>query len=183
VVKGTGTAANPSSILSEKEKHGVIDGPTHHGSVMFRKQSYLKAGGYRPQFYFGQDWDLWYRLAEVGTFQMIERPLYRAKVMPGSISGTYKKMQDAIAQLSLAALQRRLNGVSEEDVLREASTIRPGRGRKEKSWTHAAWLYFIGECLRKNGDSRALSYLTRSVMANPFYARSWMRIMQITLKF
>lgn len=178
--KGTGVAASPAYVVGGN-KHGASDGPSHHGSVMFRRDAYIKVGGYRPQFYFGQDWDLWYRLAQTGKFQMVAQPLYRAKVMPGSISGSYKKMQDAIAKLSLVVLQRRLSGASEEDVIKEASTIRPGRGDKEKSWTRAAWLYFIGECLRKNRDNRAFSYLKRSVIANPFYARSWVRIVQIML--
>jgi glycosyltransferase involved in cell wall biosynthesis len=183
LVKGTGIASSPTCTIAEQQRQGLTDGPTSHPSVMFRTDCYLKAGGYRPQFYFGQDWDLWYRLAQIGKFQMLPQSLYRAKVMPSSISGSYKKLQDAIAKLSFATLQRRLNGVSEEDVLREAGTIRPPRGGKEKSWTRAAWLYFIGECLRKNRDSRAFSYLRRSVMANPFYARSWVRIIQIMLNF
>jgi glycosyltransferase involved in cell wall biosynthesis len=178
---GTGVAASPTFIVAEGNKDGITDGPTSHPSVMFRKDLYVKAGGYRSQFYFGQDCDLWYRLAEVGKFQMIECMLYRARVTPGSISGSYKKMQDAIARLSLKAFQRRLNGASEEDVLKEASAICPRSSGKEKSWTRAAWLYFVGECLRRNRDSRAFSYLKRSVMANPFYARAWVRIVQIVL--
>jgi hypothetical protein len=34
----------------------VLEGPTHHGSVMFRRGAYVKAGGYRAAFYNAQDW-------------------------------------------------------------------------------------------------------------------------------
>ena len=61
--KGRGRANSPIRILSKRaEKWVVIDGPTHHGSVMFRREAYVKAGGYRAAFYYAQDWDLWYRL-------------------------------------------------------------------------------------------------------------------------
>lgn len=175
LAKGSGIAS-PAYIIALGEKHGVSDGPTHHGSVMFRKDYYIKVGGYRQQFYFGQDWDLWYRLAECGKFQMIPQLLYRAKVTPGSISGSYKKMQDAIAKLSLATLHRRLNGVSEEDALRKASAIRPGRGNKEKSWTRAAWLYFIGACLRKQGNPKASSYFSQAFWTFPLHLKSAIRL-------
>ena len=33
------------------------------------REAYLQAGGYRRDFYFGQDWDLWYRLAQQGPDQ------------------------------------------------------------------------------------------------------------------
>jgi hypothetical protein len=42
--KGRGRASSPVRILSKRdEKWGVIDGPTHHGSVMFRREAYVKA--------------------------------------------------------------------------------------------------------------------------------------------
>ena len=39
-----------------------------HGAV----EDYVKAGGYRAAFYYAQDWDLWYRLAALGTFATVE---------------------------------------------------------------------------------------------------------------
>src|SRR6266542_368310 len=61
--RGSGRSSNAVRILDPASKHGVIDGPTHHGSVVFRRDAYQRAGGYRSEFYYGQDWDLWYRLA------------------------------------------------------------------------------------------------------------------------
>ena len=39
-----------------------------HGEVMFRKSTYEKAGGYRPQFTFCQDYDLWLRMIRHAVF-------------------------------------------------------------------------------------------------------------------
>jgi glycosyltransferase involved in cell wall biosynthesis len=177
LTKGTGCAKNPLHIISEKAKFGVADGPASHGSVMLRRSAYARVGGYREYFYFGQDWDLWYRLAQLGKFQMVSQPLYRAKLTPGSISASYKKMQDAIAKLSLAALQRRLSGASEEDIVREASTLRPVKDSKDKSRTRAAWLYFIGACLRKQGNPKAASYFRQAFRTFPLHLKSAVRLM------
>ena len=82
----------------------MIEGPTHHGSVMFRREAYVKAGGYRAAFYYAQDWDLWYRLAALGTFAMVGQCLYRGRVTPGSISSSSRDRQVAYARLSHKAI-------------------------------------------------------------------------------
>lgn len=176
--KGTGRATEPAFILSLCEKKGTIDGPSHHGSVMFRKDAYLDAGGYRSEFYFGQDWDLWYRLAERGKFQMLPQMLYRADVTPASISGIYRESQEKLAAFSHAALMKRLDRKSDEDILREAGLIRPRADKQSSQQAKAAWLYFIGECLRRNGDERSLAYLKESFRTDPLYPRTWVRLAQ-----
>jgi glycosyltransferase involved in cell wall biosynthesis len=178
LAKGSGRSTIPSNIISEDENQGVIDGPNHHGSVMFRKNSYIQAGGYREEFYYGQDWDLWYRLAEIGRFQMIDKVLYKARVSPGSISACCKKKQDSIAKLSFAAMLQRRKGLSEQSILDKASTIRPDKNNNSSAKNMSAWLYFIGECLRRNSDKRAISYFKKSLSANPFFIKSWIRIIQ-----
>jgi hypothetical protein len=146
---------------------------------MFRSDAYHAAGEYRKEFYFGQDWDLWYRLAERGKFQVIPQVLYQASVAPGSISGDFRKAQEKISALSHNALLKRLAGKSDEDILREASCIRPREDKQSSQQAKAAWLYFIGECLRRNGDSRSLAYLRESLKTNPLYPRTWVRLAQI----
>src|SRR6266478_6464954 len=99
--KGKGLASSPIRILSKKKEEWVVtEGPTHHGSVMFRREAYVKAGGYRAAFYYAQDWDLWYRLAALGTFAMADKCLYRGRITPGSISSSSRDRQAAYARLS-----------------------------------------------------------------------------------
>jgi glycosyltransferase involved in cell wall biosynthesis len=175
---GTGKASAAISILSRNEVTGAIDGPSSHPSVMFRKDAYLAAGGYRREFYLAQDWDLWYRLAEVGKFQMIERTLYRAAITPGSISGTHRDAQQRLAALARSALLRRLDGGSDEDILKEAASVRPTLNQGTDRQAEAAWLYFIGECLRRNRNPRARLYLWEAARKNPLGLRSWIRLVQ-----
>jgi glycosyltransferase involved in cell wall biosynthesis len=182
LVKGTGRAALPVYIISETEKNGTIDGPTCHPSVMFRADSYEAAGGYRAEFRWGQDWDLWHRLAELGKFQTLEQCLYKARLMPDSISSYNKHLQSAIGDLSIAALKRRTQHLSEEDVLERAVQIRPNRGRKHSARRRAEWLYFIGECLRRNKDSRSSTYFVQSIRTYPLNIESWFRLVQTWIR-
>ncbi len=178
---GKGLATSPIYLTSVLEKQRAADGPTHHGSVMFRRSAYLKAGGYRAEFYYAQDWDLWHRMAEVGRFQMIEKTLYKSRVLPEGISMNNRAYQEALVDLSMAALRRRLRGLPEEDILEQTKALRP-QGRKVRARTsHAAGLYFIGECLRRNGDLRAMDYFRKSVRDSPLFVKSWVRIFQCQL--
>jgi len=180
--KGTGEARFPVQILPSRKDPRVIDGPTSHPSVMMRTDSYHKAGGYRKEFYFGQDWDLWYRLAEIGTFQMIEQPLYRARVMPNSVSSLNKNKQESIGRLSLESLRLRQKGLSDAQVIAEADRIKPDRTKRNGRQELASGLYFIGECLRRNGDPRAALYLFEALKSKPIFLKAWLRLGQSLLQ-
>jgi len=178
VVKGTGKASTPISIISEKETHGIIDGPSSHPSAMFRREAYLRVGGYRQQFYFGQDWDLWYRLAECGKFQMVAQVLYKARIMAESISSLNKDRQEELACQSFLSLINRRKGLPDDGVLSEAARLRP-RAVEKRIRDRAPGLYFIGECLRKNGDAKALAYFREAVHTDPFFLKGWLRMVQM----
>lgn len=182
---GTGYAREPRDILDLSQTHGLLDGPSHHGSVMFRTQAYHAAGGYRAAFYFGQDWDLWYRLGQAGKFLFLPETLYQANFGLGDISTNQKPLQEELAILSLAALKARLDGESDQSVLERASMVRPERssaGNKAASKRLGRAAYFLGECLRKNGNyPRALDYLLISVRNDPLNPRGWVRLSQALL--
>jgi glycosyltransferase involved in cell wall biosynthesis len=177
MMSGTSPAASqPIAMLDSSAPHGIAAGPAHHGSAMFRRDAYERAGGYRAAFYYGQDWDLWYRLGALGLFQNIDEPLYVARITPDSISGSARAAQRRFAELSHAALLARLRGESDDAILREASAI-PRGGTTNR----ARGLYFIGEALRRNRDPRARGYLRDALRADPLYARAWLRYAQLLL--
>ena len=182
VVKGTGVAARAMCVVPKSRSAGpLLDEPTSHPTVMFRRDAYIRCGGYQPAFYFGQDRELWYRLAEVGLFAMIEQPLYRVKLTPGSISSEFRNQQNQLGKLAQEAFWARQRGASDQDQLREASNIRPSRLRPRSQNASAAWLYFIGECLRKNRDPRARRYLLKSLTIDALAPRTWVRLVQSTM--
>lgn len=179
--KGSGRASKAMRVLSEDAPHGVLDGPSHHASVMFRRDAYMQVGGYRPQFYFGQDWDLWYRLAEVGEFLMLGQILHRARIMPNSLSGRYKAEQEMIAACSHQAMLRRLHGQPEIDLLARINAIRPVQTGGISKSAKAKGLYFLGETLRRNGDARAETYFREAIKECPTLLKSWVRLCQLKL--
>lgn len=174
-VRGNGLALDPVRILDPSHAKGVIDGPSSHPSVMFRSEAYRRAGGYRAEFHYGQDWDLWYRLAEQGTFQMIDERLYTAVFELGTISAQARPAQEALAALSLAASRARQSGRSDAAFLAKASLIRASGSSR---CGQARALYFIGELLRSSDRRAARGYFTMALRSCPLHVRSWIRLIQ-----
>ena len=172
--KGRGRASSPVRILSKREeKWVVIDGPTHHGSVMFRREAYVRAGGYRAAFHYAQDWDLWYRLAALGTFAMVERYLYRGRITPDSISSLRRDQQVAYARLSHKAIALLLAGHSDAALVEEAARLLSREQHAIRRLDQGRAMYFIGKCLADNNDPRATRYFLNAIYLTPFLFRAW----------
>lgn len=153
-----------------------VRGPAHHGSTMFRRETYRRAGGYRVQFYFAQDLDLWTRLVEWGRHLADPAILYRATYSLDSISSLQRQRQIASATLILECARRRRAGQSEADVLAQAAAIRPDR-RTGSAADVASALYFVGTCLRNRGDPRAARYFRKALRTNPLHLKSALRLL------
>jgi len=179
VLRSTGAALAPVFVLGTDSEHPLIDGPTHHGSVMFRRDAYERAGGYRDAFYYGQDFDLWYRLAEIGKFQSIDEVLYTARITPSSISSGARAQQERLGGLSRAALSARRRSESDESIVEDAARVR--RPQSRGRCPEARGNYFIGEALRRNGDRRARKYLRAAVSRCPLLLPAWIRLLQSLL--
>lgn len=168
---------HPASVLSANPENGIDGDIAHHGSVMFRANAYRKAGGYRAEFYYGQDWDLWYRMAEQGEFFVIPEVLYRARYFPHAISMSQSEKQKQIARLSLAAHVQRIRQGSEVSALEAASKIRPSKF-KNSSGKQEDGNYFIGEALRRNGNAKCRAYFRKSIQKRPAQLKSYIRLIQ-----
>jgi len=170
--------AKPATVVSAVLSRGLDADVPHHGSVMFRRSAYELMGGYRQQFYYGQDWDLWYRLAEFGKFLAIPEVLYRARYSPQAISMTQSHRQKAIAEYSLAAHQARKAGRDESPVLEKAAAIRPGFQNGTVAGTVSDGDYFIGEALRRAGNIACRDYFWASIRKRPYQVRAYLRLFQ-----
>lgn len=181
VNKGCCESESPVDVLPEQPEDGLKADIPHHGSVMFRHDAYEMAGGYRREFYYGQDWDLWYRLAERGRFLMLSEVLYHARFFPHSISMRNAQRQRAIAACSKGAFVARRRGEDEAPWLEQAASIRPlaepGRNNAGVSNLEPGY-YFIGEALRRRGDSRCRMYFREAIKERPISLRSYVRLVQ-----
>jgi GT2 family glycosyltransferase len=61
--------------------------PFPHGSIMFRRQAYESAGGYRAMCNYWEDLDLYFRLAAHGRVLVLPAPLYRYRFHDASVLG------------------------------------------------------------------------------------------------
>ena len=154
-----------------------------HGSAMFRRDDYVSVGGYRPQFYFAQDLDLWSRLTERGHVGFVREFLYAWRVTPTSITGRYRDEQAKTARLILDMARLRADGCAEEALLDRAARIRPGLLKAERPTRAAAkGYYFIGKCLMDRGDERCVPYLARSARLRPLQVRAWLALLRWSLR-
>lgn len=170
-----------ANVIPERDGEDLIDGPTSHPSAMFRTSAYHATGGYRSQFYYGQDWDLWYRLAERGKFAGVQDLLYRCRIFPDGISMQNPERQRQIHACSRGAFCARRRGESEEPFLQCAVQLRPmisAIGKRSASGNRSAGCYFIGEALRGNMDMRCQHYLRMAVVSRPWMVKGWLRLAQ-----
>lgn len=178
--RGTGAARRPVDAVDRAGGRAtLLDAPTHHGSVMFRKAAYDRAGGYRSEFYLAQDRDLWFRLAEVGRLQVLDQPLYAARVLPASRTATHREIQHRLGRLARRAFELRQAGEPEEPAIAEARGLVPDAVPDDG--TRAATYYFIGEALRRNRDARAIAYFRKALAHDALDARTWTRLAQAGL--
>jgi hypothetical protein len=74
-----------------------------HGEVMFRKNLYDKVAGYRRQFRFAQDIDLWIRISQHAGYHTVQDVLYERVEIAGSVSASAEK---TLAQQQFSELAR-----------------------------------------------------------------------------
>ena len=177
-VKREYTSESGERMIPDRPDGAIRKAPTHHGSVMFRADRYRDVKGYHPSFYYGQDWDLWYRLAETGRFAVVQEVLYRCRLFPTSISARNRRRQDAIGQCALEALWARMRGESEAVPLERASAIRPGWDDAMDEEEPGAGEHFIGSLLQACGDSRCRQYYKQALRENPWRWKTWIRYLQ-----
>lgn len=176
-VDGEGDTLYVARADGEALRHALLEGPVasiralpHHGTAMFRRDAYVAAGGYRPQFRMAQDLDLWIRLARLGSIGIRDEVLYEAVFDSRGISGSSR---DAQVKLTATAVALREGG-DEAALLEAAAAIapRPVTGR-----TEAAALYFIARCLLQQRNPKWRRSMGRVLRANPFHVRAWLSLL------
>jgi glycosyltransferase involved in cell wall biosynthesis len=160
--------------------NGIGFGGIIHGSVMMKRDAYQRIGGYRKQFYYAQDVDLWERLKETGVHISVNSVYYEGLLYPESISGTKKREQDMFTFLIKNASSARRAGRGEEMWLKKAESISAQcRSLKTSDKAIADGNYFIGGCLVDRAPDIARKYLQSALKANPAHLRARVRLMRL----
>jgi len=153
-----------------------IRGIGWHGTAFFPAEAYRKAGEYRPEFYFAQDLDLWVRLIKQGNVSFCPEALYEASLGEDQISGVYRKEQLALTSIIVALRDLEPKDSEYSQLLRKAGLIRP-KGKNKASWLRKSQqLYFLGRCLKSQGNQGYRHYLQECVKLNPFHIKAWISL-------
>jgi glycosyltransferase involved in cell wall biosynthesis len=83
-----------------------------HGEVMIRRSVYEAVGGYRTEFKFAQDIDLWLRVRRVASLATVPAPIYSRYVQFDGVSYVPKKI---VEQTCYSIAARRLSQMSESE--------------------------------------------------------------------
>ena len=85
----------------------VSDSGFTHGEVMIRRSFYDRVGGYREEFKFSQDSDLWLRLIKISKFKTVKEILYVRHIQ---FSGISYKPDSFAAQAAFYEFARFVSG-------------------------------------------------------------------------
>ncbi len=156
----------------------TLRGPASHPSTMFRREHYLRAGGYRPQFEVAQDLDLWTRLVELGRHEVVQEVLYEAIWAPGTISGDKRAQQEATKKVIAECVRRRMAAGDDSAQLEQAARITESKTRFNRRKADADSYYFLASCLRAQNPQRSRHYLMAAFKRNPFHFKALARAIQ-----
>jgi glycosyltransferase involved in cell wall biosynthesis len=169
--------ADPAAAARRVLQEGQAISP--HGSILFRRDAYEKAGGYRAAFYYAQDIDLTTRLAENGPVAAVPDILYDYPLSPAAITGRFGKSQRAFYRLIRQGHRLRRQGRSESRLLAQAERLsRACRRRRSGGASRFVMDYFVGCWLLRQRPDRALHYLEQAVQASPWSVRARVRRFQ-----
>jgi glycosyltransferase involved in cell wall biosynthesis len=172
--------ASPMSVLDDGLRQttpAALRGPPHHGATLFRRDAYVRAGGYRAEFRVAQDIDLWLRLIELGSCLGTDEVHYRARLAAGSISSRRRDEQVRMLALGLACAQARANGESEQPLFSAAAREPRPPAASVTARERARFHYFVGSCLRAADPGRARSYFRKTLRDDPLHLRAWVQWM------
>lgn len=142
------------------------EGPPGHGSVTFRRETYVSVGGYRPEFRYAQDSDLWLRLVERGRIAYCPEVLYAYRIAANSISSGSRSLQTEFGRLAHECGDLRRRGETEKSILERAARLGETARVVERNRSGEG-NYFLGSCLLKREDPRCRPYLRRALGLSP----------------
>lgn len=161
----------------------VLRGPSHHGCTMFRRDHYLRAGGYRAQFKVAQDLDLWTRLVAFGRHVVIQEVLYESTLKLGSISSEKRLQQVATTKIIADCIRSRMALGDDSQLLARASRASASGSKGNSCKTDAEFYYFLASCLHSVDPARSRHYVKSALEKNPLHWKALVRAARAKLGF
>lgn len=136
----------------------------NHPAVMMRATAIKQLGGYNPAYRFGQDLDLWLRLAELGRLANLDSRVLLYRLHPQSAGVSKRAIQvDCIKRAIRAAVERRgLDSAHEE--------LRLGDAPASLAHSYRNWGWWA---LRAGNLHTAKKYARLALLKTPLNTDSW----------
>ncbi|QDT60804.1 Putative glycosyltransferase EpsE [Stieleria bergensis] len=170
----------PPAVITQQLKQA--DAAITHAVAMYRTTVYQQVGGYRDEFTFAQDIDLWLRMVEHGLLAEIPEMICRIRIEPQGISLAKKVSQWRLAEIAYQCAALRAKGQDESTLLREAANLGIAKQPAQTVWgkiqtrlTKAKSVRFVGNQLFVNRDARCRHYYLQSLAINPTSPTVWSR--------
>jgi len=162
-------------LLSSGDARTIRSIPAH-SSAFFRRDAYLKTGGYCPEFYFAQDLELWTRMASLGRVAGPDEVLVELEIDPSSITSIYRDHQAELTAI-IVQLRNASTTAEKKTLLSKASGIGPSRqGRHARG----AGYYFLGSMSANTVKRRR--YFRMALEENRFHWKAALRLLQESLR-
>ena len=110
-----------------------------HGQMMFRRDAYLEAGGYNPEYRYAQDGELWIRLADLGPFGIVPETLYRYRTGHKNITHVFKSEQASFSDRTRQKQFKKITGHELDDELARGLKLFFWHGPAEEMSRRATW--------------------------------------------
>lgn len=174
----------PRTVLSSQRRHvhARVSVPAH-GCVMFRRTAYEASGGYRPEFYYAQDCDLWQRIAEIGEIAGIDEVLYESSGEVGGISTSRTAIQMQFASLADRAAISRAGGRGDNREIVRADRLREralrDRAQRPPAYGVAGAHFRLGTQLEASDPESAQRQYRQALSICPYYWRAWRQLARL----
>jgi glycosyltransferase involved in cell wall biosynthesis len=143
-----------------------------HPSVMFRRDAVLNVGGYRSEFMYAEDYDLWLRLSEKYKLANLGRELLRYRIHMSQTCFTKQAYQYKATQYCISeALRRR--GILDENVRKKYLHTGWDRATAAERTIGANFIDFANAFGMRGLYSDALHASGMAVRYSPLSHRAW----------
>lgn len=156
----TNQSGKPLFTSSFAAPHGFLvwymffQNPIAHPSVLMRTDVLRKVGGYRSKFRYGQDLDLWWRMARHAKLGNLDQPLIQLRRHPHSITNLHMAEQRASCALIREEMRPAILGADQHQMIQtrlEAATTLPGF---QARYITALWEAYLATAVLTEQESR-----------------------------
>lgn len=148
-----------------------------HSTALFRREAYVAAGGYRAEFYFAQDLDLWVRMARLGSIAATNEILVELRIDPASLTSRHRAAQERATAAIVAC--RDAEPEMKRIHLDRAAEIRP-EARPKRS-EGAGW-YFLAQVLPDRLSNEREAALRAAIRENPLHWKARLNLLLLRLR-